>query len=178
MKTTGFFAFIIVLLALVSCERQADLNNPATYSGNGLDFSMPSNWKVTEDEEDSGFRYLFVETPGDAIVIISIYSKQNSPALLEYVNWAIESSTREMPFGSRSEGSIAEFQKTIGQQRFSGYRNEFMVSVAVVDVPHITEYYLIETDSASVFLTAQVSLEDRAKVEQGFDLLLSTLTLR
>ncbi len=178
MKTTGFFAFIIVLLALVTCERQADLNNPATYSSNGLDFSMPSNWKVTEDVEDSGFRYLFVETPGDAIVIVSIYSKQDSPALLEYVNWAIESSTREMPFGSRTEGSIAEIQKTIGQRRFSGYQNEFMVSVAVVDVPHITDYYLIETDSASVFLTTQVSVEDQAKVERGFDLILSTLTLR
>ena len=65
---------VIALFLFVGCgERNAATDNPTSYSKAGLEFEYPGNWTVTEDTQQAGLRFLIVESPGDAVVIIQIY---------------------------------------------------------------------------------------------------------
>lgn len=51
-----FFRFGFVLLfifTLSACEQRADLSNPDYYSKNGVSFSLPGNWNVSEDIQEA-----------------------------------------------------------------------------------------------------------------------------
>ena len=170
-----------LLLALLfgsACEREANLDNPVQYTRNGVQFSMPGNWTVTEDEAENGFRYLFIETPGDAIVVVTIYAIEDSVSLREYTDWAIDSTLQDFPIGSRDRGAVTEIRKAVGDRVHEGFRNEFVVSVAGIDVPHTATYFGVATNSRVAYLSTQVASEDLQKVEPGFDLVISTFELQ
>ena len=177
MRNPKLFLFLALFLVLSACERPADLENTDEYSRDGISFSLPGNWEVTEDVEDAGFRYLFVETPGGAIIVISAFPTEFSSSLLEHVEWTIQHAIDEMPIGKRSEGSVMEIQNTISDQAYSGYKNEFAISLAGFNVPHIAEFYRFTTNTKHAFIQFQVSIEDLSKVRGGFDLVLSTFKL-
>jgi len=173
------FCLLAFLAYFVSaCEMNADLSQPEAYSRNGISFSLPGNWSVTEDAEENGFRYLFVETPGDAIIFISTYRKEDAGSLREHVEWTIQNTIDEMPFGSRTEGTITRTQRVIDQRKFDGYKNEFIASVVGFEVPHVTEFYRFDSETRSAYFLTQVAVEDMDKVSGGFDLVLSTFKLQ
>jgi hypothetical protein len=178
MKFLKYIIFITAFSTLGACEKQADLNNIEQYTKDGVSFSIPGNWSVTEDIEEDGFRYVFVETSGDAIVTVNTYLKEKSFPLREYVEWTIESSTNEMPVGSRNEGTISEIQTLIDEQTFQGYKNQFVVSLAGIEVPHIAEFYAKGSNSKIAYISSQVANEDLSKVQKGFELILSTFSIQ
>ena len=49
------------------------MNNQLKYEKDGLSFSYPANWEVTEDFVSEDVRFVFVESPGDAIIKIEVY---------------------------------------------------------------------------------------------------------
>lgn len=175
---TKLFLLSFLAFCLSACEMHADLSQPEAYSRDGISFSLPGNWSVTEDAEENGFRYLFVETPGDAIIFISTYRKEDASSLREHVEWAIQNTIDEMPFGSRTAGSITRTQRVIDQRKFDGYKNEFIVSAVGFEVPHVAEFFRFDSATRSAYFLTQVAVEDLDKVSGGFDLVLSTFTLQ
>ena len=90
MKIIKLCLLVIFSLSLYACnlstdEESADLQKTTKYQKNDISFSMPSNWKVTEDNGENSARYLFVESPGSAIMIINTYEKETAPSLQEYI---------------------------------------------------------------------------------------------
>ena len=75
--------FVTVLLASSGCEKRADVVNVQEYSQDGIFFSLPGNWDVSEDvpESEETFRYIIVETPGDALFMLFKYPKEDSSGL-------------------------------------------------------------------------------------------------
>jgi len=178
MSNIKHWIFVVSFFALIACEKQADLGQPVKYLNNGISFSLPGNWSVTEDSTAGGFRYLFVETPGDAIIFIYIYPKENSPPLREFALWAIESSVQELPLGSRTEGNLQEVNKIIGGRTYTAYKNEFVVSLLGINVPHITEFYGFQAKTGTAYISSQVATEDLSKVQEGFELVVSTFNIQ
>lgn len=173
-----FYLLALLAIIMTACEKQADLSQPVEYARDGIRFSLPGNWSVTEDVEQEGFRYLFVETPGDAIIFISSYRKEDAGSLREHVEWTIQSTIDEMPLGSRTQGSISPARRLVGQRKFDGYKNEFIASAVGFEVPHVTEFYRFDSATRSAYFVAQVAVEDLDKVSGGFDLVLSTFQLQ
>lgn len=172
---------VTVYIALVGCsENEADIDGKKRYEQDGVSFDFPGNWKITDDVEEGGYRYLFVETPGDAIVKIKIYSNDQSFSLSEFVELDIESLKSEMPylFKLDEKSEIVKIQKTIGNKTLDGYKFQFNLSVLGINVPHVQEYYMFKSDSESAYILNQVAVEDLDKVEAGFSQILGSFKNR
>ncbi len=161
----------IILVSMFGCgERSAEIKNSNSYFKSGVSFEYPGNWKITEDVEDDDYRYIFVESPGDAISTIQIYSKRDSFSLLEFVKMDIENFKSNMPkiFSLSDKGKILEITRSVEGKTFNGYKYKFTLSVFGVDVPHISEFYMLQSDTENSYIKNQVAVEDLDKVEVGF----------
>ena len=175
------YLIILTLLCIMSAcsEREADIRNQTKYEKEGLTFTYPANWVVTEDIENEGGRFIFVESPGDAIVKIEIYPFDESFELKEFVELDIEGLAREIPGILAMEGGneIKEIKTSINGIDFSGYKYDFNVSIVNIDVPHVSEFYSFSSPNKVAYLTNQVASEDLEKVNTGFQLVLSSFEL-
>ena len=174
MRTSVLAVWTVLLLGLVGCEKTADISSPVKYEKDNISFSYPKNWKVTEDVVQQEVRYLFVESPGDAMFVAQIYAKPDAVSLSEFVEWFSSHSKEEIPIGNISESSFSDIEETA----FSpGIKESFSVSVLGGKVPHIREYYIRESSKKVAFLIAQAATEDLGKVEPGFNLILSSFII-
>ena len=66
---------LLLLSCLTACfEEAADLTNPKVYDSNQIFFKYPANWEISQDTYTPAVHNLFVETPGDALVIFQSFS--------------------------------------------------------------------------------------------------------
>jgi hypothetical protein len=169
MKSLTLILGICTLCLLSACtEPKAKTSNPKHYSNDGLSFNYPENWQVTEDEKTSNLRYLFVETPGDAIVLFQFYGMENDMPLLEYCQTFSEGAKEETPVGSVSSPIFKEFSEN---------KIEEKVSITVLNevIPHRREYLKYTYDDEVCFLIFQVAEEDLNNTKNGFDLIVDSL---
>jgi hypothetical protein len=179
-------AALLALLLLAGCESVPEVGSPRSYSRDGISFSYPANWSVTEDVVQPGeprYRYLFVESPGSALVVVQVYE----PGLdLSVQDFAAEFSRRTAeetedlarlgplePIRARTGGAVPVRAVVAGASRV-GVEQWLSVSAAGQDVPHKLRAFRVETPSATVFLVVQASLEDWSLVAPGFDLVLES----
>ncbi len=171
----------IILVFLFGCgERNADIKNSNSYSKDGVSFEYAGNWKVTEDVEGGGYRYIFVESPGAAISRIEIYPKEASFSLLEFVKLDIEQLKASMPkvFGLSEKDEIRVIKKPFEGKAYTGYEYKFNLSLLGVDVPHISEFYMFQSETEKAYISNQVAVEDLDKVKDGFMLIVKDFEVK
>jgi hypothetical protein len=169
----------VCVIALLGCERQANLKQRNTYEKDGLSFLMPANWRVTDDQDDHGFRYLSVETPGNAIIVMNVYPLDQSEPFKQYVETLIESSRKElMSLASIKKERLFEIETKLEDRTLAGFKSEFVASLVGIDVPHQMVFYSFRSDARIAYVSCQVAVEDLSKVEKGFELVLSTFRLQ
>ena len=89
-------AALAILVA--GCERAPDIDQPNSYDKGGIAFSFPGNWSVSEDVTEPGeleYRHIFVESPGNAIVIIQRYSPGIDLTVEEFAKQFLEGTIEE-----------------------------------------------------------------------------------
>jgi hypothetical protein len=178
MRTLMLGIWAILLLGLLGCEKAADISSPIKYEKENVSFSYPQNWKVTEDVGQQDVRYLFVESPGDAIFMALIYSKNDAVPLSEFVEWFSSQSREETPIGNVGKSSFSAVEKNKFSPRMKGIKENFAISLLGEQTPHIREYYAMDTKNKIAFLVAQAATEDLSKVAPGFDLILSSFAVK
>ncbi len=163
---------VISLLLLVGCgERSAKTDNPRSYNKAGIAFEYPGNWEVTEDEQLAGLRYLFVETPGDAIVIIQIYSADDALEIRDFAQNFARSAQEETPFGNVSASVFSSVEKSNGYEILT---ERFSITLLGENVPHTRIYRRKPVDNKVCLIVAQVAVEDLSKVTMGFEQIFSS----
>ncbi len=162
---------------LTACESSLDISKTKEYSKNGIHFTLPAQWDVTEDEDDEGFRYIVVEDSDVATLIINSYPTPSAPTLNDYVNDMIETSVADLTIGSREKGAISEISTTIGAQVFVGIQNSFTITLFGVEVPFTANFYDKKSDSQVVHIMSQAPTEDLADAAPGFELILASFSL-
>ena len=172
------FLFFDAIFDVLSCEKKADISSPKFYEKNKVSFSYPKNWRITEDVEETEMRYIFIETPGDAIFIIQIYSKEEALSLSEYAEWSSEEARKQTPLGMRPKGKFSEIEKKFQSKKLKGIREYMNIIVLSESVPHITDYYKVEYGDKAVFLICQVAVEDLKMVKPGFEIILKSFMLK
>ncbi|WP_120497448.1 hypothetical protein [Kiloniella sp. EL199] len=166
---------LLLAFVLFACEEQADLSNSQAYAKDGVSFTMPGNWKVTDDTAEEGFRYISIESSGDAVVGVSVFYNSVRIELEDYVDLIIENFNAELPVGSRNRGEVFEFTPDNRENIIKAIRNQFAITLASVEVPHTSDFYEMMANSDSVVIFTQVSDEDKDLVQQGFDQLINSL---
>lgn len=149
---------IYLLLILIACEQQADVNETQTYEKNNVTFQYPSNWDVVSDESFGENRSIVIEAPGSAIFIVQIYPSNSAESLKVYAESFYEDSKLEKLEHSKRPSK-------------SGYTGYFTMSFLGVDVPHKIEFYSNENSEYVSYLIAQTAIEDFSKVTLGFNLI-------
>jgi hypothetical protein len=178
IKSFNSLIYLVIAFLVIACEMQADLKNTVDYKDSEISFTIPGNWKITSNENIGGFRYLIIETTGDALVMLNIFPGKEPGSLEEYVENFIDGSTKNFALGKRNKGTIMQVKTVVDGRVFSGYKNQFTVSLASVEDPHTSYFYYFESDSRVAYLSTQVASEYIDKVQEGFELTLSTTELQ
>ena len=179
---------VALLLApiLAGCETAPELRHPQSYSRDGISFRYPSNWSVTADVEApsaSSYRYLFIESPGSAIVVV----RRHQPGIeLSVEEFAAEFHRKAIekigevaliepikPFSGQAGNAVPVRALVAGITR-EGTEYSYSVSGAGQQVPHKFRAFKVESASATTFLVAQAATDDWDLVAPGFDLVLGS----
>ena len=173
MKPHLLLTAISFLSLFVGCgEPQADLSTPKTHKSGAITFDYPKNWKITEDSVTPEIHYLFVETPGDALVILQSYPTSDADTLAEFSEEFSESATTETPIGTIAKSTFAAIPDSDG---YSWIEEDFAIDLLGESVPHRRLYGTRKIGGRQVFLIFQVATEDYSKAETGFQLIRDSL---
>lgn len=171
IRVLAFAIWATLSVGLTACEQYADIASPQVYDSSNIRFSYPDNWQVTEDASKQGFRYIFIESPGDAIFIIQIYDNDIAIGLGDFASNFSAAANDETAYVNVSDSIFEDIQKTGFPMAI---RERFSLSLAGETVPHIRDYYIDEHGSHIVYFIGQVSTECLDMVAPGFDLILSS----
>ncbi len=177
MRSSLLVIWTIFLLGLLGCEKAADISSPVRYEKENISFLYPHNWKVTEDVKRQDIHYIFVESPGDAISIVQIYSKSVFVSLSEFVEWFSSQSREETSAGNVGKSSFSTIERPTFSTGLKGTKENFTINILGEQLPHIREYYAMDSNNKVAFLVAQTATEDLSKVEPGFNLILRSIVV-
>ncbi len=153
-------------------EPPADVANPKSHASGPCTFNYPQNWEITDDEFAADFHYVFVETPGDAIVILQSYPLDQEEDLAGYAEVFSANAAAETPIGEMSESVFSERSTAHG---YNWVVEELAISFLGETIPHRRVYGGREFGGRQVFLILQVATEDYAMIEPGFHLIRDSL---
>lgn len=175
---SGWRVVVPGLLALVwlgvsgCCEAEADVESPLKYDKAGVAFDYPGNWKTTDESVAAENRYVMVETPGDAIVVVTMVSADEAASLEVYARAFADEARKNTPVGDLSASTFSEVSGPLENQAMT---ETFAVSLAGESLNHTRHHRRIESGGAVCFVLAQAADEDLGKVLKGFELIFSSI---
>jgi len=174
MKPPFLFTAPILIGLLFGCgEKQPDLSNLITHQSGEIVFDYPGNWKVTDNSLTATIHNLFVETPGDAIVIIQSYPLEMAQELKSFSKDFSDSASLGTPLVSINKAAFSGLPKKWGYDWIS---EDFEIVLLGESVPHKRLYGSKEVGGRQIILILQVPEADYQKVEKGFHLIGNSLT--
>jgi hypothetical protein len=183
MKNHALGLCLLLLPFFSACEKMADIGSPQPYSKDGLSFLYPGNWKITEEEVfEENTKFINMESPGDANVMICFYDFEDDETLMEF---ATELS-RDMADGLEDEIPLTK----VGKLNFSritregnsgpleGLRNKINITFLGEKVPHVLEFFCLKKQGKTVFIVCQSAEEDLKKTEPAFRQIVGSFQLK
>lgn len=186
-STFNTAAVLILFLAILACSK-FEKATKQEYRKENLAFTHFSDWKITADDtsfnENIETRYISVEGPNDAIVLMTRFPDAVTTTLEEYaqeLQRATGEGAKEMTGGYEvvklGEAKISPVSAQIAGAARQGLVREFDIKALGFPVPHRAEHYLIETTDEKWFIVAQASKEDWDKVKDGIQTIFDSLSL-
>ena len=173
MKLLWIFLLLPILLLIVGCgEPKADLSTPKTHRAGDLVFDYPRNWKIEEHVNSPELLSLFVETAGDALVILQAYPSDEAEDLAAFAHEFSKGTAEEISVAKIEGSTFAELPEAHGYQWL---QEKFEIGLLGESVPHRRLYGARKIGSRQVFLILQVASGDYSKVKPGFDLIVKSL---
>ena len=141
---------------------------PRHFRDAGVSFDYPGNWEITENKALPSGRLIFLEEPGSAIVILTIYGPAFDVVLEEYVDEFRQSIGSSVPFSLLRHTSF--------EAKAAGLDCKYSIQLAGIDVPHTANFTKHVLGENKVVCLTQVADEDRHLVDVGFELIRRTLS--
>ncbi len=169
-----FQALICALLALfaVGCRQAPD----QIYDDNGIVFSYPGDWSVTDEEMYDTGSILYVEKNGTSSsgVAIIVNFEKGSITPFEWLDGFIGSMKENPMFGDLE---VAPYPYVLGA--YGKYPARVITyAMSVIGFAHSGTIRLIETGDRFVAVTYQEADEDNVDNRAGFDLIESTFIIK
>lgn len=153
----------------LSEEEQADLGSPRLIEARAFSFRYPGNWILDRSAADfDPERYLLIESPGGAMVIIMVLDGPLDPeALLENQLRDFEDSGLKV----ETRTSFYEWGRIEGRGTLLAGR---ILGVA----PGVVRIFVGRNATRTLLFVSQVDNEDRGLVEPGLELIADSFVLR
>lgn len=172
MRLLKILVTVTLLFFLASCEKVADVSSPQKYEKPYVSFSYPGNWDVTEDVVEDGIRYIYVESPGNAIMFIHIHPMKDRISFKKFVKWFSDAYRQENAISGNTQSKFSPLNKQVASRSLKGTKEDLQLD----NMPHKREYFALAGKQQVGFLISQVSNEDLQNVQPGFDLIFSSFT--
>lgn len=164
-----------LLLLVPGCEKVAEVDSPRKYAKDGIAFDYPGNWTVSEEAfPDLEWKLIDVDSPGDAFVMITVFSYEDGSTLRKYVKSFLEEV--EIPVGKVDNAELTEVTAKGKAGMLKGLRNRMQLSLVGVKVPHVQEFYRIERKEGVVYVVCQSAEEDLKMTSPAFKQVLGSLS--
>lgn len=163
MKLRLIVLFFMLATLLPACEEAADIANSKLYDKAGVSFQYPGNWTVSEDEGSAMYRNIFVESPGDALMIIQSMDVSVEQDLMEYAK-----SYAQM---SSEASTIAKVSKSKYTKKDPYVLESLDFTVLTETVPHQRKYQKVKGLEKIYYLISQSAVDDLQKTQAGFALI-------
>lgn len=180
---------MLVSLTL-ACEKAPEVANPKAFEGDALRFEYPGNWTIedqtSEDMAGIAIETLTVNSPGDAIAVLTMTNPSGAMTLAGFAEEAITVREEEIKrIMGKAEG-LAKLSKTrvseiapvsdsaVGQR----IRHDFAISMVGEEVAHWGDFHHFAGDTWDVFVYTQAPHEDWKTIEPGFDQILKSIAPR
>ena len=174
----GYYRIFIIFISFISgCHEITAFMSPSRYHQNHISFFHPRSWKVTKDVDQRHFRYLFIESPDGAIVIIHIYLKNRALDLRDFVDRFTGKTEREIPLGKVDNNYFSTVVRKTASGKKTGLRERFSMMAGNTPIPYIREYVRMEMKNKVVFLISQVPEDKMDNAGPGVDLLVESFVL-
>jgi predicted Zn-dependent protease len=153
-------------------EPQVDLSTTKTHRSGAITFDYPKNWEISDDSLTPEIHYLFVETPGDALVVFQSYPIDEANGLTDFSKAFSKSAATETPIGKVEQSTFSAIPEASG---YEWIEEEFSIKFLSESIPHRRLYGTKMIGDRQVFLILQVATEDYARAEPGFELIRNSL---
>jgi hypothetical protein len=124
--------YVMLFLSTSVCHAQ-EVSRASNYQKEGLSFTQPAKWKVTEDEPAENSRYITVDSPMSNIVTIELFELDGEFDLDAYVIDHSETFSKLVRFGNVLNWKHGKVEKAGDFQRVV---STFDVKLLFVTVPH------------------------------------------
>ncbi len=163
---------LLALAAMLGCgETRAKTGQPRGYEHDGLSFEYPGAWEVSADVEDEAVRYVLLESPGEAILLVQVYPAAEAMGLEAFAA-AFSESALEEPHGAGI--GVSSFGKVEMKQGMEGLAEYFTVRMDEQSLPHTRHYRRYPAGDRVCFLIGQAPDEEEAEMIEGFHLVFSS----
>lgn len=174
---------LLTTLALGSCERPPDVEDPQVFDCEEFSFSAPGNWTVrsalNERNESRIRREVHVQTPGRAWVKIILRSPPTWATADEFL--AEFDRAAERTFGRfatfRAKGHPAPVVELINGVETEGRQLSASFAIGGWETPWRIRAFRLEDENTAVFVVASASESGWEMLVPGFRLVFSTFRL-
>ena len=165
---------MIALVAAI-CPMAGQAAGNQAFDSEGLSFSYPSDWEITDQEDYEGVAYyLAVEKKGDdasGLVVISWMSATENVTRESTMQANLESLREDTVLGELEFTEVPDASYAGHKALCTSY------AVTVGGIPHSGRIYVLEHSGTVVSIIAQEADEDNRVNKNGFDLIESTFKL-
>jgi len=167
------FLTLFLFSCLTGCvEEAADLSEPNSYGANQITFQYPKNWQITDDSFSPAVHNLFIQSNGEAIVIVQSYQSDIAEDLKTFSKNFSESAKSEIGLGEMSVSKLEAIPESSG---FESMKEEWELTILGESVPFRRIYGRKKIADRQVFIIFQVAQEDYSKAVPGFHLIRDSL---
>lgn len=181
MKRLGVVRIALVVLTIVvlqaSCAVVQKILDPAkkerkaivtkSYHKDGLRFSYPDNWKVTEDTIlENNVRHVNVEDGDNTLFIIQIMSSDYEVDLEDHAGNVVKEIRTSLPVGNVVKVAFGTASREFSGKKYDGVRREYSVSVLGQTLPHTIDLFLIRGETANALVMIQAPDDDLKAAEK------------
>ena len=180
-------AVLLVLPFALACGGSAppDLTAPHSISSSGMSFQMPGNWTVEEESDViEGIRLhtFIIETPNEGLIGINSFDREVDMTAAGFADQLLINTPAEIKalVGDTftfTEGASGQNQRALVGQPITTELRAFTMAGLGMDLPHTIEVGTVLTAGHHIVVYSQVSDEDLAMDQPGFDLVWQSLNV-
>ena len=127
------YTLSLMVLSLTACggvslglsEPKPQIDTPSKYNEKGLKFEYPANWNKSDVLDLSGIRQVTIESPGSALVVISVYPDSLANDISTYAKEFAEGISGNSP----SKVSVGKISQVIEQEGYEIVHFDFDISL-------------------------------------------------
>lgn len=185
-NSSNILILILILFVTTACGLVEKIVDPAKtvqkeiatklYDKDGLRFSYPDNWKVTEDEVlENGLRYVNVEDDDNTVFILSMFTAEDPMDLDEYAENIATGMPEEVSIGKLSEVKKEIAIRMIAGKNTQGIRHKFSISILGEVAPHTRDFFRIDGATYAPIIMIQAPDEDWNAANKEFQVIFDSL---